>query len=62
MSAREFKKCGCGARYTVESWKRLPFEQIREDGDGGFIEFRCCGCGSSLAVEVRVECTYPDAG
>lgn len=58
MAEPILKTCGCGARYSVEEWKKLPFELIREDGAGGMVESRTCTCMSSIAVEVRVVCMY----
>lgn len=60
VEAREpaFKSCGCGARYSAETWAALEvlgFQHFEQDGIAPeqTIEIRNCSrCNSSLAVEV----------
>jgi hypothetical protein len=60
LVVREFKKCGCGAVYTVETWRCLPrvgeiidlrreFPGGDDDGDIPPFELRTCSaCGSTI--------------
>ncbi|HEY3447474.1 MAG TPA: hypothetical protein VGK67_14055 [Myxococcales bacterium] len=47
------KTCGCGAKYTLAEWQRLPWCGVIQPGNHSFAELRICACGSSIAIRVR---------
>jgi len=50
VSARVFKRCGCGRTHTRAEWLTLPFVGLSYG-----LELRNCACGSTIAVRATVE-------
>ena len=44
------KRCHCGMCFDAESWARLPYVGIMDDGVDR-LELRNCACSSTLAIE-----------
>jgi hypothetical protein len=49
----EVKRCACGARYSLASWRRLVRRGVMQLGeDAPALELRDCACGSTIALEI----------
>ena len=49
--------CGCGRRWTLDEWRRLPWCGEGLDGYAYPVAMRNCVCGSTLAIP-----SWRDAG
>ena len=56
MKVSLVKKCKCCSRsFDNVAWLALPLLDLRDEGDGLWLEMRNCPCGATLGLEIQAQ-------